>query len=317
MARISETDAGKKLPEIKLSRVFPAPRAAVFEAWSSTEHVARWFCPATYTIPEAEVQMRAGGPFDVCMRSPEGVDHWIRGRFIEIVPLERLAIAMDILDAGTRPLFSTHTVVTFADEAGGTRMEVAQTYTLHDPACLWMIEGASAGWNETLDRLASELTRMQSGGVIVRSVVHATFHLERIYEAPLARVWNSFTSEHAKAQWFSGPPEKWKLLERHMDIRAGGHERLKGRWEGGLVSTFDAVYFDVVPNERLVYAYEMHLDERKISVSLATVQLKAEGAGTKVMVTEQGAFLDGYDDAGSREHGTGFLLDRLGASLKD
>jgi hypothetical protein len=60
----------------------------------------------------------------------------------------------------------------------------------------------------------------------------------------------------------------------------------------------------------------MHLDARKISVSLATIELAPAGAGTKLKLTEQGAFLDGYDDAGSREHGTGLLLDRLGASLR-
>jgi hypothetical protein len=59
----------------------------------------------------------------------------------------------------------------------------------------------------------------------------------------------------------------------------------------------------------------MHLDDRKISVSVATILLKAEGRQTRIMVTEQGAFLDGYDDAGSRERGTNDLLDALGASL--
>jgi hypothetical protein len=59
----------------------------------------------------------------------------------------------------------------------------------------------------------------------------------------------------------------------------------------------------------------MHLDERKISVSVATVQLKSDGKRTRLMVTEQGAFLDGYDDAGSRERGTGELLDALGRAL--
>ena len=83
-----------------------------------------------------------------------------------------------------------------------------------------------------------------------------------------------------------------------------------------MVTTFDAVYFDVVAGERLVYAYELSLDERKISVSLATLQLEAEADGTRLTVTEHGAFLDGYDDAGSREHGTGALLDALGASLQ-
>jgi len=102
-----------------------------------------------------------------------------------------------------------------------------------------------------------------------------------------------------------------------MDVRVGGSERLKGRWEGGVVSTFDATYHDVIPNERLVYSYEMYLDDKKISVSLATLELRAEGGKTTLMVTEQGAFLDGYDDAGSREQGTGHLLDALEASLKD
>jgi hypothetical protein len=60
----------------------------------------------------------------------------------------------------------------------------------------------------------------------------------------------------------------------------------------------------------------MYMDERKISVSLATFELKAAGSGTRLILTEQGAFLDGYDDAGSRERGTNGLLDALGASLK-
>ena len=102
-----------------------------------------------------------------------------------------------------------------------------------------------------------------------------------------------------------------------MDVRVGGTERLKGRWEGGMVSTFDATYHDVIPNERLVYCYVMHLDDKKISVSQATLQLKAEDRKTTLTVTEQGAFLDGYDDAGSREQGTGYLLDALGASLQE
>src|SRR4051794_30104706 len=100
-----------------------------------------------------------------------------------------------------------------------------------------------------------------------------------------------------------------------MDVRVGGTERLKGRWEGGVTSTFDAVYHDVVPHERLVYSYTMHLDAKKISVSLATMELTAAGGKTTLAVPEQDAFLDGYDDAGSRESGPLHLLDALGASL--
>ena len=315
----AKTDATvQRQAPLRLSRVFHAPRETVFKAWSSADTVKRWFCPETFTVPDATVQMHVGGPFEVCMRSPTGEQHWTRGTFVEVTPDTRLVIDMHCTDSAGRRLFRAYTEVDFADALGGTRMEVVQTYTLIDPSVAWMVTGAPDGWRTTLDKLEKEVVRMQGGSVTdVRSVVHAIFHLERSYDAPVARVWKALTDEAAKSKWFSGTPGKWELLERHMDVRVGGSERLKGRWEGGVVSTFDATYHDVIPNERLVYSYVMHLDDKKISVSLATMQLSAEGGKTTLKVTEQGAFLDGYDDAGSREHGTGFLLDALGASLRE
>jgi uncharacterized protein YndB with AHSA1/START domain len=251
------------------------------------------------------------------MRSPSGEEHWSRGTFVEVTPHTRLVIDMQVTDVAGRPLFGVRTEVDFSDALGRTRLDVTQTYAFIDPAMAApMVAGASEGWRTTLDKLEKEVVRMQGGGDTAgRSVVHATFHLERTYDAPAARVWKALTDEGAKQKWFAGPPGRWELLERHMDVRVGGRERLKGRWEGGVVSTFDATYFDVIENERLVYAYEMAMDDKKISVSLATMQLRAEGGATTLTVTEQGAFLDGYDDAGSREQGTGHLLDALGASL--
>jgi uncharacterized protein YndB with AHSA1/START domain len=313
----SEPETGAELPELELSRRFAAPRAAVFNAWGSSDSVKRWFCPAGYSVPQARVEMHVGGPFEVCMRSPEGSDYWIRGRFTEVAPFDRLVIEMRVSDASGRDLFAARTLVTFADDAGGTRLEVRQTYTAHDPAVRWMIEGAPAGWNETLDRLAAELMRAPDGGEPRHSVVHATFELERNFRAPVARVWRALTEPAAKAEWFAGPAGDWQLLERQMDVRANGRELPKGRWKSGVVSTFEAIYHDVVPHERLVYAYAMHLDDKKISVSLATVQLVPAGAETRLRVTEQGAFLDGYDDAGARERGTHALLEALGAALSD
>ena len=129
-------------------------------------------------------------------------------------------------------------------------------------------------------------------------------------------MYNALSDKEAKSRWFFGPAG-WRLIERTMDFRVGGRERVKGGFEGGVTTTFDAVYHDIVPLERIVYTYEMHLDDRKISVSLATLQIKPEGKGrTKLVIDEQGAFLDGYDDAGSRERGTRDLLDKIGASLR-
>jgi len=313
---------------LRLSRVFHARRETVFRAWSTADHVKRWFSPETYSVPDARVEMRVGGPFEVCMRSPTGEEHWSRGTFVEVVPYSRLVIDVRVDSHASKPLFRAYTEVDFSDALGGTRMDVVQTYTILDPSVAWMVAGAPEGWRTTLDKLGREVLRMQGGtdphpnppphaGEGRVGVVHASFHLERTYEASVARVWKALTDESAKQKWFGGTPRRWELLERHMDVRVGGSERVKGRWEGGMVSTFEAIYHDIIPNERLVYSYVMHLNDKKISVSLATMQLKAEGGKTTLKVSEQGAFLDGYDDAGSREHGTGHLLDALGASLKD
>jgi uncharacterized protein YndB with AHSA1/START domain len=314
---IKSQNAGTQ-PPLKLSRVLHARRETVFKAWSAAEHVRQWFSPETYDVSDARVEMRVGGAFDVCMRSPTGEEHWTRGVFVEIDPPNRLVIDARATDVAGEPLFRCYTEVTFADDLGGTRMEVVQTYEFIDPALARpMVEGAPEGWRTTLDKLEKVVVRLQGvGEVETRSVVHATFHLERTYGAPVARVWKALTDTAAKSKWF-GRSDGLELIERYMEVRAGGRERLKGRWEGGVVSTFDALYHDVIENERLVYTYEMHMDDRKISVSLATLQLRPDAAGTTLLITEQGAFLDGYDDAGSREQGTGFLMDALGASLAD
>ena len=150
-----------------------------------------------------------------------------------------------------------------------------------------------------------------------RNVAHGVFTLERTYPAASPkRVFAAFASAEGKRHWFTAPAERWSPLERSMDFRVGGLERLVGRWDTGLVTRFDATYFDIVPDARIVYAYEMHLDERKISVSLATFEFKPAGSGTRLVMTEQGAFLDGYDDNGSRERGSAELMDKLGAWLQ-
>ena len=151
---------------------------------------------------------------------------------------------------------------------------------------------------------------------IERSVAHGVFSIERTYPGVTpARVFAAFASEKGKEMWFSGPNDNWERVERSLDFKVGGRERLVGRWQSGMITAFDATYWDIVPGERIVYVYEMHLDGRKISVSLATLEFKAAGGGTRFVLNEQGAFLDGYDDAGSRERGMIEIIDRMGGTL--
>lgn len=303
---------GKALAPLVISRAFAAPRALAFKAWSSADHMKRWFSPEGCSVPEAEIDFRPGGACRICMRMPDGQDHWMRGVFVEVAPPARLAFDSEVTFADGRK-FSARTLVTFEDDGHDTLMTVRQEYEIPDASLLVAAEGAPEGWRTTLDKLEREIARLRAAEP--RSAVHATFSVERVFSATPAQVLRAFADKDAKARWFAGD-DGYSLIAREMDVRPGGRERVSGRWASGMVSTFDAVYFDVVPDVRLVYAYEMHLDDRKISVSLATVDIQPAGAGVRVVVTEQGVFLDGYEDGGAREHGTGFLLDRLGASLQ-
>lgn len=148
-----------------------------------------------------------------------------------------------------------------------------------------------------------------------RSVTHGSFAIERVYDASPERVFKAWADPAIKARWFVGPTD-WRMLERSIDFRVGGKERLSGRKGSGVVSTFDAVYHDIVPDQRIIYCYDMRLDDVHISVSLATVELAPAGSGTRLAFTEQAAFLDGYDDSGSRERGTRILLEQLGGELE-
>ncbi len=151
---------------------------------------------------------------------------------------------------------------------------------------------------------------------------HGSFTIERLIEAPAARVYAAFATAEGKECWFSGPQAK--VLKREFDFRPNGRDRLLVQWPPGahakspkgLTTDFRAEYWDIVPQRRIVYVYEMYIDERKISVSLATVEFHPHEGRTRLVITEQGVFLNGYRDEGSRERGTNDLLDRLVASLQ-
>jgi uncharacterized protein YndB with AHSA1/START domain len=147
-----------------------------------------------------------------------------------------------------------------------------------------------------------------------RSVTHATFVVERTCDASPGRVFAAWAEPAAKARWFGNPDDG--VDEFELDFRVGGRELSRGTAPNGKAYTYEARYQDIVPDERIVYAYDMYLEDTRISVSLSTVQLSPEGEGTRLTYTEQGAFLDSLDTPEQREQGTGGLLDALGEELR-
>jgi uncharacterized protein YndB with AHSA1/START domain len=146
-----------------------------------------------------------------------------------------------------------------------------------------------------------------------RSAAHGSFTIERTYPAAPSRVFAAFASLEAKARWFGGADESG--ADHDLDFRIGGRERLASK-HGDTTYTFDSVYYDIVPDERIVTAYEMYANDDRISVSVATVELTPAGSGTHLVLTEQGVFLDGLDKNEYREHGTNDLLNKLGDVLR-
>ncbi|HEV7965212.1 MAG TPA: SRPBCC family protein [Actinoplanes sp.] len=148
-----------------------------------------------------------------------------------------------------------------------------------------------------------------------RSAVHDTFSVDRHFDAAPARVYRAFTDPEAKALWFTGPPEA-KQEDVSFDFREGGKETAVTIVDDGSRYGFIATYTDIVPNERIVYTYEMSMNGKRISVSVATIELRpGTTGGTDLVLTEQGVYLDGLDEPKFRRQGTEQLLAALEASL--
>jgi uncharacterized protein YndB with AHSA1/START domain len=147
-----------------------------------------------------------------------------------------------------------------------------------------------------------------------RSTVHDTFRIERHFDAAPARVFQAFADPAAKAKWFGGPGEM-KREDEEFDFREGGRENMVSVFGDGSTFGFTATYTDIVPDERIVYTYEMSMNGQRISVSVATIEIAAARGGSDFVLVEQGVYLDGLDNPEQRRRGTEELMDALGKSL--
>lgn len=158
-----------------------------------------------------------------------------------------------------------------------------------------------------------------------KTAVHSTFTIERIYAAPPARVFGAFADPALKRRWLmdgKGTADEGYTAE----FRVGGFEKSRFTFTGGPSGApppgtpmgNDTVYLDIVPNERIVFAYTMLVGERRHSVSLATVELSASrNGGTRLVFTEQAAFFEPSDGARLREAGWRGLLAKVEEVLQD
>lgn len=143
------------------------------------------------------------------------------------------------------------------------------------------------------------------------SVAHGTFVIEREFPHPVGKVFAAWADPQKKSKWFGDPANPAQVF----DFRPGGRESSSGQIPNGPSFAFDVTYQDIVPDSRILYSYDMHIDGKKISVSLAAIEFSATGAGTRMKMTEYGLFLDGLDTMEQRRSGTEGLIAQLGGYL--
>ena len=149
---------------------------------------------------------------------------------------------------------------------------------------------------------------------IDRTQTHATFVIERSYPVPVAQVWHALSDNDARDQWFGGGPA-FAVGNKSHDFRVGGHGIEEGQWHGGPRSRFESTYTDIVDQHRIVFTYDMWVDDRHLSTSLTTIAVQADGDSTRLTYTEQAVHFDGLDSVEGREEGTRGILDGLGSFL--
>jgi uncharacterized protein YndB with AHSA1/START domain len=140
---------------LKIERVFDAPPSLVFQAWIDPSQLARWWGPKGFTNPVCEVDPRVGGALRIVMRGGDGLEHHVKGVFLEIVTNHRLVFTNTATTPNGDVLIAGRTTVTFAGRDGKTLMVLETSATAMAPEAEAMLSGMDAGWRETLDRLTT------------------------------------------------------------------------------------------------------------------------------------------------------------------
>jgi uncharacterized protein YndB with AHSA1/START domain len=210
------------------------------------------------------------------MRSPDGQDYFSTGVFREIVPMSRLVYTDSFADASGNVVPASHygmpgelplemlVTVTFEAVGGKTRMTLRHAGL---PAGEHG-EMASAGWNESFDKLAASLDR--TGGKLVVSLPSdREIVMTRVFDAPRRLVWEAHTKAEHIRQWWG--PRRTHLAVCEMDFRPGGAWRFVDRRDHGHAYGFRGVYKEIVPPERMVWTFEFEGAPGHVSTETLTL----------------------------------------------
>jgi uncharacterized protein YndB with AHSA1/START domain len=153
MANASNPAPGAAKSELVLTRVFDAPRATVFRAWTDPKHLTRWWGPHGFTNPVCEADAKPGGAIRIDMRGPDGTVYPMIGTFHEVVPPERLVFTSIAVGEGGKTLIKVMNTVTMTERDGKTTLTLSARVLELDPNFPGAA-GMEQGWSQSLERLA-------------------------------------------------------------------------------------------------------------------------------------------------------------------
>lgn len=298
--------------EIVIRREFNASRDLVFAAWTKPEHVRNWYGCGEAGLAVCDIDLKVGGNYRYVMRMPDGSEHGFGGTYREIDPPARLVY---IERYEQIPGAETLVTVRFDEVGGKTVLTSTVLHTSKENRDAHLGAGMEAGSRQSLDRLADLVMRLKIARAPAKRVVeHKEFSIERMFDATPAQVFAAWASTEAKRGWFANS-DGCEMFDFAVDFRVSGREHASFSFGGNTVVTNETVYLDIVPDQRIVFAYTMAIEGAPMSASLATVEFEPKGKRTQLRMTEQAAFLDGIDKPEMRKAGWGWLLDALGAQL--
>jgi uncharacterized protein YndB with AHSA1/START domain len=308
--------------DLVISRFFHVPRELVWRAWTDPGLTVRWWGPKVFTSPVSMIDLRVGGRYLICMRSPEGTDYWSTGVYREIVPLKRIVATDSFADEKGAVVPASHygipgkfprellVTVTFATRAAGTAM----TLRHRGFPTKKMREQAGDGWNESFDKLE---TVLKAPGEILSVEARPGWPeivISRTFDAPRELVFRAYTEGRLIERWWG--PHRYTISVDRLEARNGGRWRFLQSEENGNEYAFHGVYHELRAPERIVGTFEFEGAPGHVSLDSLTLE---DVGGRRTKVTSRSVFPSVEDrDAMLREgmiDEVAETMDRLAALL--
>jgi len=285
-------------PDVVVTRIYHAPRALVWRAWTEPEHLKQWWGPHFFDVGAVDVDLRKDGKLRIEMIGPDASAPVMEAVFREITPPERLSFLASILpDERGVPQLEVLTTTTFAEENGKTIVTVRNQILRLVGEAVAAVAGMDEGWSQSLERLGGHLGSLALGVPESEPITIIT----RIFDAPRELMWRAMTdAEHLKHWW--GPRGMTNIL-CEIDARPGGKWRIHQRVDAeqspggspkGSVFKFLGEIREVVPPEKIVQTFGMEgmFEDQTI---VETMTLTDLGNGKTLLKVV--SFFEGMDDA--------------------